>query len=92
MPPKLIDVRTEKLLAGFEPSRDVGSVGWCFSPDGEKLVVGSGNHTMQVWDLREVRRELAELGLDWDQSPYPPWRSHDTKPLRVEVLPAKSEK
>jgi WD40 repeat protein len=92
MPPKLIDVRTEKLLAVLEPPRDVGSAGWRFSPDGTRIVVATGNHTIHVWDLVELRRNLAELGLDWDPQPCTPRRSHDTKPIRVEVHPATSDK
>jgi WD40 repeat protein len=64
LPPKLISSQTEKTLATLEPPRDVGYMVGRFSPDGEKLVVGSGNHTMHVWDIREIRRELAELGLN----------------------------
>jgi WD40 repeat protein len=89
MPPKLINVRTEKLLAMLEPPRDVGSAGWRFSPDGAKIVVGTGSHTMHLWDLREIRRELAELGLDWDLPPYPPKAPREARPIRVEVTAAK---
>jgi WD40 repeat protein len=88
LPLKLISLRAEKVIATLEPAHDVGSVGWRFSPDGEKLVVGSGNHTMHVWDLREIRRELAELGLDWDQSSFPPKVQQTARPIRVEMSAA----
>jgi hypothetical protein len=43
---------------------------------------------MHVWDLREIRRELAELGLDWDQSSFPPKVQRTARPFRVEVSAA----
>jgi WD40 repeat protein len=89
LPPKLFNTHTERLLAVLEPPRDIGCAGWRFSPDGEKLVVLCGNHTMHVWDLREIRRELADLGLDWDLPPYPPKTPRDSRPIRVEVMAAK---
>jgi len=89
LPPKLISVQTEKVLATLEPPRDFGFVAGQFSPDGEKLLVGSGNHTMHVWDIREIRRELAELGLDWDLPPYPPKDPRKARSVRVEVTAPK---
>jgi hypothetical protein len=73
----------------LEPPLDVGYVVGQFSPDGEKLVVGSGNHTMHVWDMREIRRELAELRLDWHLPTYPPKAPREARPIRVEVTAAK---
>jgi WD40 repeat protein len=34
-----------------------------FSPDGGRLAVACANHRVLVWDLREVFRQLAEMGL-----------------------------
>ena len=40
---------------------------------------------LRVWDLRLIRRHLAEMGLDWGLPPYPP-PAHDARPpLRVLV-------
>jgi tetratricopeptide (TPR) repeat protein len=41
----------------------------------------------QVWDLREIRRQLKEIGLDWDRQSYPP-PPDSARPLRVRVLAA----
>lgn len=30
------------------------------------------NIAIQVWDLRKLRAELRQIGLDWDAPPYPP--------------------
>ena len=43
-----------------------------FSRDGTRFAVVDPMYGVQIWDLREVRRELADMGLDWDQPPYPP--------------------
>jgi WD40 repeat protein len=34
------------------------------SPDGRRLAVGTGDHTILLWDLELVRKELADLGLE----------------------------
>ncbi len=36
-----------------------------FSSDGTRLLVMGNNGQMFDWDIREIRRELAKLGLDW---------------------------
>jgi WD40 repeat protein len=42
-----------------------------FSPDGTQLAAGR-DHIIHLWDLRLIREQLADLGLDWDSPPYPP--------------------
>jgi hypothetical protein len=43
-----------------------------FSPDGTKLVARPIDlHGLYVWDLRLIRDELRELGLDWDGPELP---------------------
>jgi hypothetical protein len=40
------------------------------TPDGVKIVIDvhdvRHSQRVEVWDLREVRRQLAEIDLDWD--------------------------
>jgi serine/threonine protein kinase/WD40 repeat protein/tetratricopeptide (TPR) repeat protein len=44
-----------------------------FSPDGgELLIQGEDTQAIHVWDLQLIRRQLAELNLDWDDPPPPP--------------------
>jgi WD40 repeat protein len=58
----------------------------CFSPDGSQLVaIGHESNLLYIWDLRALRAELKELGLDWDGDDYPP-PSPPSEPLRVEVI------
>src|SRR5262249_42577522 len=57
-------------LTGPEPTSYCPA---CFTPDGARLVAfRSGPGPLYVWDLRLIRRQLKELGLDWDWPEYPP--------------------
>jgi hypothetical protein len=38
----------------------------CFRPDVEQLAAATGSRVLQVWDLRRIRKRLAEMGLDWE--------------------------
>jgi WD40 repeat protein len=62
---QLLDARTGIELAQLEaPQRAVLS--WLrFSPDGSKLFALEWSRSVQIWDLRRVRKELAALNLDW---------------------------
>jgi serine/threonine protein kinase/WD40 repeat protein len=45
----------------------------CFTPDGAQLIThGSETRAIHIFDLRAIRWQLAELGLDWDLPPIPP--------------------
>ena len=69
----LIDPETGRELARLEdPNQDsLGAL--TFSPDGTRLLgVAGDSFCVRVWDLRLIRRGLADLGLDWDAPPYPP--------------------
>lgn len=56
-----------------------------FTPDGARLIgVGNGKG-VHVWDLRLIRRHLAEMGLDWDAPPYPPIDSPSPLAPRIAV-------
>ena len=58
------------------------------SPDGSRLFVYSHRPAhVRVWDLRLLRRQLKDLGLDWDAPPFPPTENaaDPATPWRVEV-------
>jgi tetratricopeptide (TPR) repeat protein len=72
---QLEDAATGKLFVRLQ-TRDAEHVGWMgFSPDGSQLVVASTvsmeEGILRVLDLRLIRAQLKEMGLDWDLSPYP---------------------
>jgi signal transduction histidine kinase len=74
---QLLDAATCQVLATLtSPEPQIVSL-FAFSPDDQVLAVGTGNDLVECWDLRQVRRSLAALGLDWDTSrptaqPCPP--------------------
>ncbi|APZ91138.1 serine/threonine-protein kinase [Fuerstiella marisgermanici] len=52
-------------------------LGLTFSPDQRYLASGTGTsaHSLYVWDVHEVRRQLGTMKLDWDATPLPAKRS-----------------
>ena len=66
---RLLDAATGRFLVDLT-APDQRVITWmCFSPDESRLVVGGGNHLIHVWDLRRIRRQLADMGLDWKSPP-----------------------
>jgi tetratricopeptide (TPR) repeat protein len=65
-----------------------------FSPDGPQLLARSHESgTAYFIDLRRIREQLADLGLDWGLPPYPPARPEEVNPtlappLQVELIDA----
>jgi serine/threonine protein kinase/WD40 repeat protein len=83
---RLVELATGRELARLEdPERIAASA--VFTPDGTRLVVSAADG-LRVWDLRRIRRELAELGLDWDAPPYPEAADGLPGPLEVQVVGA----
>jgi hypothetical protein len=85
----LLDAATGRPLAALRTPTEEFVQYFCFSRDGTRLAVSSATSDgIDVWDLREVRRGLAELGLDWNLPPYSTTRDpepgHTTR-LRVVV-------
>jgi serine/threonine protein kinase/WD40 repeat protein/tetratricopeptide (TPR) repeat protein len=69
---QLIDPRTGRQLATL-PNLDSQNIDFlAFSPDGSRLEIVTHAAELHVLDLRALRRQLAEMGLDWDMPPYPP--------------------
>ncbi len=62
----------------------------CFSADGARLIATAGDRTgLVVWDLRLIRRQLQELGMDWDlpELPANPELARSQEPLTVQIDP-----
>jgi serine/threonine protein kinase/WD40 repeat protein len=81
---RLVRLATGEELARLEAPQQDSRTPLCFSPDGARLVIVDQERTRHVWDLRAVRRQLSDLGLDWDAPPFPPPVSAETT-LRVQV-------
>jgi tetratricopeptide (TPR) repeat protein len=85
---QLVDPATGRKFAKLQaPNSD--AVDWMtFSPDGSQLLVGSNTGDqglVRVWDLRLIRAQLKDLGLDWDSPAYPPAERHTASPMEVKV-------
>lgn len=93
-------VRLEEIATGREVARLTGpeSVWYrpaCFTPDSARLIVGGHDEgSLGVWDLRTIRAQLKELGLDWHWPEFGPAEpeSAASRPLRVEVLSGDASK
>jgi WD40 repeat protein len=80
----LLDVTSFVEIARFA-SPDPGLIiGLQFTPNGAWLIVNS-SFAVHLWDLRRLRAELGDLGLDWDL-PQPPPPIQGRRPLRFEVV------
>jgi hypothetical protein len=63
----LVEVETGRALAHFEDPDQSRLHELKFTPDGSRLVATLMDRPyLRVWDLRAIRRRLAELRLDWD--------------------------
>ncbi len=67
----LADAATGRELARLTTLRPVTPTPLVFSHDGTKLIARTSEKTVLVWDLRQIRDQLAPRGLDWDAPPYP---------------------
>src|SRR5205823_5961607 len=68
---RLIETSSGRELATLTAPHPLGVSWLCFSPDGSGLAAACANHVIQVWDLRWIRQQLANINLDWDQPVYP---------------------
>jgi tetratricopeptide (TPR) repeat protein len=48
-------------------------------------VIGKPSKALYLFDLATLRRDLRELGLDWDNSPLPPISEEPAEPIHVTV-------
>ncbi|MFO0949706.1 MAG: protein kinase [Isosphaeraceae bacterium] len=90
---QLLDPATGQSLASLRaPYGDQWS--WlALSHDGSRLAAGIlGQRGIGIWDLRRVRRRLAEMGLDWGSPPDPANPPPDAdESIPVQVVTAQPE-
>ena len=83
----LFDPDTGRELARLEDPHNDAIIP-VFGPDGTKLFGHTNDgRCVRVWDLRLIRRGLADLDLDWERPAYPPGPPADpvAAPLDVRV-------
>jgi hypothetical protein len=61
------DVATADVLATLETANPGTVHAMRFSRDDQWLAITRWNGSLQLWDLRKLRRRLTEPGLAWDQ-------------------------
>ena len=63
---RLIDAETGTEYARLEDPDHYSTVHYAFTPDGTKLACATGDGCcVRVWNLQAIRRQLAEMDLDW---------------------------
>ena len=67
----LYDAYTGDQLASFEPIGAQEVTALAFDPHGGRLAVCEGPSAVRVWDLQEIRNELARIGLNWRDTAVP---------------------
>jgi WD40 repeat protein len=88
---RLLDPATGKELVTLAAPRDNPSTSLSFSPDGSQLAAATNDHTIHLWDLRALRRQLRDLDLDWDSPAYLPQLRAAAEPLSVRVAPGEHQ-
>jgi WD40 repeat protein len=85
---RLVRVDTGMEITRLTAPEPVGLIPCCFTPDGGQLITaGNDTQALHLFDLRALRAQLAELGLDWDAPPLPAAAPAPREPLRVEIDP-----
>lgn len=73
---RLLDTRDWSEVATLDVPGQQQLFDLSFSPDGTRLGIACETGLVQCWDLRELRRSLAALGLDWDLPSLPAASRH----------------
>jgi hypothetical protein len=84
---QLYSTATGQRLAILESPRPATFSRLTFSPDGAALAILQRDGAVQLWALRQIRQQLAAIGLDWQQPSYPSAAVHtNVKPIRIEFI------
>jgi serine/threonine protein kinase/WD40 repeat protein len=86
----LVETATGKTLVQLGLPEQSRMLHGTFSPDGSQLIQQSVDYFyLYAWDLRALRRHLADLELDWKAPPFPPAPAVESRlPPVLTILPA----
>jgi hypothetical protein len=89
---RLVRTTTGKEVARLTAPEQTRLKPQCFTPDGSQLITwGDESRALHIFDLRAIRQQLRELGLDWSDEPLPaPAEKRSPPPLDVRVVGADS--
>jgi hypothetical protein len=84
---RLVVPETGKELVRLTGPVDTPLYPRCFTPDRTRLIAVGGDLAIHIFDLAAVRRQLREIGLDWDPPLQLPAAADSgrPRPLQVEV-------
>jgi serine/threonine protein kinase/WD40 repeat protein len=83
---RLVDPATGNEYARLEDPNQDRARYIAFSPDGTQLIAtNDDSRSIHAWDLRRIRQQLSDMGLDWDLPPYPPLELKDPQPIELRV-------
>jgi WD40 repeat protein len=84
---RLVVPESGKEMARLTAPGDTPLAPRCFTPDGTQLITQGGDRAVHIFDLAAIRRQLREIGLDWDPPLDPPAAAEieAPRPLKVEV-------
>jgi serine/threonine protein kinase/WD40 repeat protein len=83
---RLVETGTGREIARLTAPEQARLAPCCFTLDGAQLITASPEtRALHIFDLRAIRAQLVELGLDWDAPPLPPAVPGSREPLQVEV-------
>jgi hypothetical protein len=87
---RLVRTATGKEVARLTAPEQTRLSPQCFTPDGSQLItVGTESGALHIFDLRAIRQQLRELGLDWSDEPLPtPAEEPSRTPLDIRVVGA----
>ncbi len=81
------DLHRKKLLLAL-PEEYGTNWGLAWGPNRELLAVGFSDGSLVIWNIPRIRAQLAEIGLDWQDSPahaaHPEQDESGSKPMPVE--------
>jgi serine/threonine protein kinase/WD40 repeat protein len=87
---RLVRTATGKEVARLTAPEQARLRAVCFTPDGSQLITwGEESGALHIFDLRAIRQQLRELGLDWSDEPLPaPAEEASRRPLDIRVVGA----
>jgi serine/threonine protein kinase/WD40 repeat protein/tetratricopeptide (TPR) repeat protein len=80
---RLVAPDSGRELAQLEDPRQDHADELAFSADGTQLVTNGEGNSLHVWDLRVIREQLAERGLDWGPASPPAGEPQAVPPLQL---------
>jgi WD40 repeat protein len=83
---RLVRTATGKEVARLTAPEQTRLAPQCFTPDGSRLITkGIESEALHIFDLRAIREQLRELGLDWSDEPLPSPSPVAREPLQITV-------